>query len=219
MTLKYSDFEKNALGWLRLSREYLQSAETLCNLQNNKVLETRSHPPIDMLCAHGAELALKGAVTFLYRGQANLKDQYGHNLIKLWDSVFLNPKGKAVLLNGEKVMRSDWKRVLRAANDQTRNTLQEYGLNTETNLSEFGVLNNSDIGTSLPKLREAVSWLNDRHLIDGSRFRYPWTGIDNRIILRVGNHEEDMVHRTIYSGFSKVCNDIVALIHQTRNAP
>ncbi len=181
------------VGFFDLGKEYAESADFLSNSVNSEAFRNGFDRSVDFLYAHAFELMLKGS---LLADDPNTDvEDFGHDLLRLYDEVKASKILNDLVGSTEKVLKDRWKHYLQDARDRYESKLG-LGQLTSKERREFGSLDNQAVGSSLPELRKQVIWLSKRHMNSGSEFRYPQWGLDQRQRVAKFGLSDDVVRRS-----------------------
>ena len=188
------------LGYINLGHSYANSANYLA-AHSNEPGNSFSHP-INFLYTHAFELMLKGCLLKI-DPQRNVKEEFGHNLLKLYDAVKKENPIDNLIENVETAIRKRWKQRLSDARDKWKSRISSEGtfsaLDTDGRNELFGICNNQEIGNSLNglSLRKQVQWLSNRNNAkDGSEFRYLKIGPDQKLFFEAFDLNDDVVWKS-----------------------
>lgn len=213
MKLKMTDTKNTAIGWSRHAKSFADAANDLLIFRENEGDPYFHDPAVDFLCAHSLELALKGIICLTHQEAVDLKDDFGHHLLKAWDAAKATERGQTILECCQKSVNNFWKTKLRQLNDEWKQELTDYGVADQDG---FDVRTNYEIGEELPKLRDTVEWFNDLHNNTDNPLRYPKTTMIQRPIFTLAGKRLDILAPTALQSTFAICRSIDS---QVRNHP
>jgi hypothetical protein len=147
---------------LSLAKEFLRSAELL-----GKVASEHEHPSLNaphlVLLGHSLELTLKAISLWQGMPEEDVRSDK-HNLSGPFNRARGHVKSKRLITAAEETVKGLWKAQLR--NDKQLYLTSLHGAFADKMPSNY------DIGQGLPKLTDAVDWLDKHHSHDGGTFRY-----------------------------------------------
>jgi hypothetical protein len=159
-------------GFITLGESYAKSAEKLISATETNEINLRHDAPIYYLLSHSLELLLKGLLLSNGKSHEDV-EKFGHHLKNLYDVAKCE---QSELINGtESHVKSKWRTNLQKSRDEHKQKFIAIGITEPEDLSEWGVHENSVIGSELPVLPAQVDWLSARHTYEGGLFRYHQT--------------------------------------------
>ncbi|MEM9249506.1 MAG: hypothetical protein AAGB05_12530 [Pseudomonadota bacterium] len=167
----------SAIGFIRLAWEYADAARSLQDAKRTEQNPRASYHPVGFLYCHAMELALKGML--LASDPTDDVERHGHNLQSLYREVAASGStASEVLMTTSEHVRQQWRLYHRGGAERRRGKLIQ--LFSQEELYEIAdIPTNAMIGEQLPKPRDQVAWLSQRHHRHGGTFRYLKLGNDN----------------------------------------
>ena len=193
---KASTDESRSRHFARRAKEYNDAAEILYAAAKSRTTPSQIQNPLDLLCAHSVELCLKAKLILDGKNDTELKS-FGHNLSHIYKSLATEVTTKTFISDAEDYVARKWSALLQRERDRREAQLRAMGLETEDEMQEFGWLSNQEIEAGHPRLKKQIQWFSNRHIIDGSLFRYSTQSyIDERIVIDVFAMNEDAAVRS-----------------------